>query len=230
MTRFEKLLRADGALGLSFLNTASAKRESLETYADLVAWDVAAGTLSAVEGSRLAAVAAEHPGAAAGIARKARALCRRVERIFLAVATGRPVAAADFEPFNADLRRAMGARQLIPTATGYRWSWGDIDGEDLDRALWPVLLSIGELLASPDLERVRRCPDEDCGVWFIARGSGKPRKWCSVACRNRAASRRHYRDKIRPKRAAETRVKKGSESATLTGYGESQPPSKPERG
>ena len=222
LTRLERMLHADGALSVTFVNTASAKRRALESFADLVAWGVETGALSAAEGSRLEAAAAEHPGAAAAVLRRARALLRRLERIFLALAAGRPVAVADFDPFNAELRRAMAARQLVADGGGYRWAWGEIDGQDLDRVLWPVLLSAAELLASRDRERVRRCPEEGCGLWFLAHGSGKPRKWCSVTCRNRAASRRHYRNKIRPKRAKATRVKKGKQEARLAGHGESQ--------
>ncbi len=225
LTRLQKMRRSDGALCVTFVNTASAKRRALETYGDLVAWGVETGALSAPDGSRLLDAAAEHPGAAGGVVRRARTLIRRLERIFVALAAGRRPAAADFEALNAELRRVMSARQLVATHGGYQWSWGELDGEDLDRMLWPVVLSAGNLLVTGDRERVRQC-GEGCGLWFIARGAGRPRKWCGVTCRNRASSKTHYHRKIKPKRAGRKRTKDTANKTRLVGYDKPRKPGK----
>ena len=223
LTRFQKMLRSDGALCVTFVNTASPRRPGLESYADLIAWGVETGALSATDRSRLEAAAAEHPGAAAAVVRRVPTQRGRLERIFLALAAGRRPDAADFNPLNAEIRRVMSARELAPTHSGYRWSWGEIDGVDLDRMLWPVLHSAGNFLASEDRQRVRQC-GEGCGLWFIARGAGRPRKWCSVACRNRASTKKHYHRKVKPKREAKKRAEETEAKARIAGFGKGWKP------
>ena len=85
LTRWEKMRRSDGALCVTFVNTANAKRPGFETFADLVGWGVAIGALSAADRLRLEAAAARHPAAAAAVVRKAAALRRRLERVFVAL-------------------------------------------------------------------------------------------------------------------------------------------------
>ncbi len=195
----KQALRADGALCVTFVN--SAWRGPLETYDDLVAWGVDTGALASAEAPRLARAAAERPGVAAGVFRRGSTLRDRLERILLALATGGKVAAADFNAVNADLRAAMASRHLVRTATGHRWAWAvDSDGEDLDRMLWPVLLSTAELLASGDRRRVCRCPYQGCGLFFIAGGAADRRKWCSPACGERARSVKHYHKQVKPRK------------------------------
>jgi predicted RNA-binding Zn ribbon-like protein len=62
-----------------------------------------------------------------------------------------------------------------------------------DDATWlmaEVARSAIELLGGPDRERLRRCPAERCGRWFLA---DRPnRVWCSDACGNRTRVARHH--------------------------------------
>lgn len=194
-----KLLRSDGALCITFANTGaeSPQRPALESYADLLAWATETGALAEGEAPRLTAVAADHPAKASGAARKARTLTARLRRILEALARGTEPAATDLETFNDQLRQAMAARQLDPS--GQQWIWAEAD-DDLDRMLRPVLLSAAELLTAGDRERIGRCPANGCGLFFIARSGGQPRKWCSVACRNRRSSHVHYESLVKPQR------------------------------
>ncbi len=197
----KQMLRSDGALCVTFVN--SARRGPFETYDDLLAWGVGSGALPAADAERLGHAAAARPGVAAGVARRGATLCARLERMFLALPGGGNAAAADFKVFNAELRAALASRHMVQTATGYRWAWAvDPDPDDLDRMLWPVLLSTARLLASEDRLRVRRCSRLGCGLLFIARGSGRPRKWCTPACGERARSVKHYRKKVKPEKQA----------------------------
>ena len=200
LTRVEKMLRSDGALCVTFVNTLSGRRRALETYDDLLRWGVETGALSADDAARLEDAAAERPGRARGVVRRVRTLAPRLRRILLAFAAGGKADAADFAAMNAEIRAALGARELAADYGGCEWSWGDGGGDDLDRMLWPVLYSAGELLASPEIRRVRCCAAEGCGLLFVARGGGKPRKWCSSGCGNRATSRRHYHRRVKPRR------------------------------
>ncbi len=60
-TTIQKMLRSDGALCLTFVNTGLGKRKALESYADLLAWGVGTGALAAGAAARLAQAAAERP-------------------------------------------------------------------------------------------------------------------------------------------------------------------------
>ncbi len=80
-TRLQKMLRSDGALCVTFVNTALGKRRPLESYADLLAWGVETGILAQAGATLLARVAAERPGPAAGVAKRAKTLRARLERI-----------------------------------------------------------------------------------------------------------------------------------------------------
>ncbi|MCP3918261.1 MAG: hypothetical protein GY711_22145, partial [bacterium] len=71
-TRIQKMLRSDGALCVTFVNTGSGKRKALESYDDLLAWGVETGALGAEDAARLTRAAAARPGLAAGAARRAK--------------------------------------------------------------------------------------------------------------------------------------------------------------
>ena len=201
LTRSEKMLRSDGALCVTFVNTGSAKRKSLATYDDLLAWGVETRVLADSNSRRLASAAAEHPGKAVDVVRRAGTLCDRLRRIFFTLAAGEKPADDDFGPFNVELRRVMAFRELVVTSGGYRWSWGDAEIDDLDRMLWPVLLSAADLLTSRDRVKVRQCEQDDCDLFFVARGGGRPRKFCSGSCGSRSSSKRYYHRELKPRRA-----------------------------
>ncbi len=215
LTPIERLLRSDGALCVTFVNTG--KRKPLESYDDLLTWATEVGALDASDARRLAVLAAEVPGKATGAARRGRILGARLQRILAALVDGDKPAAEDLKAFNAQLGQAMAARRL--DATGTRWVWGTTDGEDFERMLWPVLLSAANILTSADRHLVRQCQSEACDLLFVARGGGKPRRWCSAACCNRRTSRVHYRKKIRPKRQAQAKSRAGAQRTELAGYG-----------
>ena len=224
----KRQLVSDGALCVTFVNTASEKRQPLATYEDLLAWGVETGVLAGGDASRLERSAGERPASAADVVRRAQTLRGRLERIFLAVAAGDKPAAADFEAFNGDLGAALSARRILPTTAGHRWAWGDRGGEDLDRMLWPILLSAADLLTSRHGRKLRRCPGKDCGLLFVDRSPGKPRKWCSLTCGNRSTSLKHYRAKIRPRRERQKKESEARQRARLAGYGEAWQPPEPE--
>lgn len=200
LTRIEKLLRSDGALCVTFVNTAAPERRGFDSYDDLLAWSVEVGVLDDADRRRLSGVAADNPGKAAGVARRARTLRGRLHRILLAFAGAGKSDGADFEAFNHELGAALAARRLTAGAGVCQWSWGARDGDDLDRMLWPVLLSAAELLASPAVRRLRRCAGKSCEKLFVARASGRPRKWCSIACGNRSTTSRYYHETLKPRR------------------------------
>ncbi len=228
-TPIQKLLRSDGALCLTFVNTGLGTRPELESYADLLAWGVEAGALDAGDASRLESAAARRPGPAAGVARRTKTLRARLERLLTAAASGRRPNDTDLRAFSTELGAALSHRRVVTAGSGFGWSWTADGDEDAGRVLWPILLSTGELLTSEDLGRLRQCPADRCGILFIARASGRPRKWCSRACRDRASSIKHYHRRIKPRRETQASLAQAQQRARLAGFGwQSGAPERPE--
>ncbi len=82
-------VRLDGALCMTFVNTASRKRRGVDTYAALLAWGQHSGALSAADAERLERTADERPTAAEAVVRQARELRACLRRVLLAVAARR---------------------------------------------------------------------------------------------------------------------------------------------
>jgi predicted RNA-binding Zn ribbon-like protein len=63
---------------------------------------------------------------------------------------------------------------------------------DARHALSEIALDAARLLTSPDRDRVKTCPNPDCGGRFVDRSPAGRRRWCSMAvCGNRAKAARH---------------------------------------
>ena len=61
------------------------------------------------------------------------------------------------------------------------------------RVPWLAARSLLELLDEHP-ERVRRCANPDCVLWFLDTTRSGTRRWCSMTvCGNRLKARRHYR-------------------------------------
>ncbi len=194
------VVRRDGALAATLVNTASARRKSLTSYADLLAWGEQTASLGADDAEGLARAAAERPADAEAAFGRMQELLARLGRILGSLAALRAPDPADVEALNAEIARS--ARRLVPAERGYAWAWGERTGEVLDRPLWPVVLSAGEILTSEYYHRVRRCAGKDCDLIFVDRSPGAHRKYCSRTrgCGDRAKARRNYQTVRKPRR------------------------------
>lgn len=214
---------------MTFVNAGLGERPPLDTYADLLAWGLETGAVTAADASFLERAAAERPGVAAGVARQAQTLRARLERLFRAAAAARKPAAADLHAFNLELGRALSHRRLAMAGRRYRWVvdvGAEGDAADLDGVLRPVLLSAADLFTSRQFGWLRRCPGKGCDLLFLARATGgRPRKWCGPRCRDRASSFEHYHGKIKPKRDQKTSQEEAEQKAHLEGYGKYWKPS-----
>jgi predicted RNA-binding Zn ribbon-like protein len=190
-------------LCLDFGNTlawrGSTPSESLHGLPDLVKWCASSGSVlagaiadSGTNGTN-GTWADRHPAEAAAIFRGAIALRETVYRIFHAVASGNTPADGDLSELNRALKEtpARSALQRIGGAFGWR-----IEGKPRATAsalLAPVLWSAGDLLAGPQLTRVRECANSKCLWLFLDESKNGTRRWCSMsACGNRAKAHRHY--------------------------------------
>ncbi len=208
----------DGALCATFVNTAKGKRNRLETYADLLAWGQKQEVLSTTDGERLALAASKRPSDAEAVVREALEIRACLERIFGDLAARRTASDSDLATLNGSLRPVLSARHLVPAAGGYQLAWDDLDGDDLDRMLWPVLFSAAEILSSDDHRRLRQCAGTDCGLFFVDRSPGSPRKWCTTACGHRVRSRRHYHSRVIPMRQRIRRNRAARQARKMAEY------------
>jgi predicted RNA-binding Zn ribbon-like protein len=185
---------------LDFINTASWEgpgsavlvKERLVGFDDLVRFGVAAGLLARARAAALARAGAAAEAKATVVVR-ARVLRTALIRVFTAAIASRRPGTADLVVLNAELARAGARERLAPRAGILAWEW-ETGAEALDRVLWPVARSAGELLTSRDLTRVRQCAGPDCGWLFLDASRNHSRRWCDMAdCGNLAKVRRFRR-------------------------------------
>jgi predicted RNA-binding Zn ribbon-like protein len=171
--------------------------ERLTDYERLTRWAEGAGVLSPEDGARLRQEAGRRPDEAAAAYEQARWLRWVLQRVFTAVGAGeRPGDALD--ELNLILAETLGRLRLVPSdgtaSDGHvtRWGWDGM-GERLDSALWPVVRSAAELLASDEAGRVHVCAGPDCGWMYVDRSRNGLRRWCQTGtCGARAKARRYY--------------------------------------
>ncbi len=201
-----KLVRLDGGLCVTFVNSASARRRSFATYAELLAWGLACDAVTGADVEHLERMAAERRADAVAVVQRALELRSRFGRIFERLASRQGPVDSDLERLDAELRSARAAQRFVRSGIGGRWVWGDRGGDDLDRMLWPVVTSMAEVLSTKYCHKVGRCAGEDCDLWFVDRTPGSPRRWCSKkACGSKVSSHRNYQRRVKPRREATKR-------------------------
>ncbi|HEX9730650.1 MAG TPA: ABATE domain-containing protein [Thermoanaerobaculia bacterium] len=196
------LVKRDGALALTFVNTGSRRSRRLRDYADLLAWSVQQGALTAADASRLGELAAERPrDAAAGFA-VAEELHALLSRVFNGLADRQAPTAEAVRELNALWERIVPRSVLAAGATRLQWTLPDED-RDVYRPLRAVALSASAVLTSNHYGKVRRCAREGCDVLFLANRHGLPRKWCDDrTCGAPLRSKQYYLRVTKPERKA----------------------------
>lgn len=185
-----------GALCLDFANTIPDRplcsSDDLPDFDHLVAWGIQSGSLDEDEGNRLSRAARRHPDVADRAMLDGIALREGVYRIFSAHAAGADPDKEDLELLNRSLGQAMGHLRVGGGVSGFDWRWSN-RGQNLDRVVWPVARSAGDLLVSDDLQWVRECASQTCSWLFLDTSRTRRRKWCDMSsCGNREKARRHY--------------------------------------
>ena len=192
-------VRRDGALCVTFINTASAKRRALETYDDLLVWGLEHDALDDADVALLMRAAVERPDAAADVVRRAQALRAAAEHLLLDLAAGRTEEGEHLDALNAELSAQHSSRTLVRHGIGVRWGWIEPGAEG--RMLWPVVVSTGNLLTSDHGLRLIRCAGEDCDLLFLDSGPGRVRRWCNRwTCGDRAEALEGHEARLERKR------------------------------
>jgi predicted RNA-binding Zn ribbon-like protein len=173
--------RIAGDLALDLANTISWRGTDRETdhlaNADaILAWARAAGLVD--DGFTLAVGSRQH-------------LVDDVHRLRLAIGSAGAAIAQGQTPPSAALAivRDLAARSLAgatlaggPTAFSF---------PPEDRIVGPLAWAALDLLRGDDLDRLKRCPADECRWLFLDRTKNRSRRWCAMAtCGNRAKTRR----------------------------------------
>ena len=179
-----------GHPALDFINTVGGRthtsahrytvdRERLESAEDLDAfWSAAAAAAAFKSGGR------SRRSARVDLER-AIELREALYRIFLAVIANRRPDARDV----ALLNRSIEAQQLSFNGPAASFTTHD--------PLAFIARSAAELLASPEIARVRACGGESCGWLFLDTSRNRSRQWCDMADCGNVAKVRRFRDRQR---------------------------------
>lgn len=157
------IYRADGTLV-----------DTLETDQDVVRWLIHVGW--PLEGDAA-------PSKPLALRNAARSL-REIVRVLLEQRkAGRR---ADLRPLNAFLAEAHSTLELSAVRNGSLRLERKWRRRTPHQSLGPIAESAAELLATGDLDLVKKCEDQQCVLWFFDRTKSHRRRWCSAStCGNR---------------------------------------------
>jgi len=179
-----------GCLSLDFANTVhdrvdtSKDQDLLGTYADLVSWARAAGTVTSKMANRLSDLAIKDPKQTASALRRAIRLREAIYRIFAAVSDAQSPNGKDVESICSAYADAGRYLSVVPGRDGIEVRWR-FDRDDAFGLLAPIAFSANELLLCEDLKRLKQC--QPCGWLFLDKSKGGRRRWCDMkTCGNRA--------------------------------------------
>lgn len=184
----------DANRALAFVNTLSARptatpSERLVSYEALLDWAREEKLIASAAAKRLAAYARRHPQQAAGAVARAIELREALYGVVTALDAKRGPSAPALETIARDLAAAYATGRLVLHEGTLHWVSGGDD--DLNRVLWEVARTVGRLVTSSRLAKVRLCAAEDCGWLFLDDTKNRSRRWCDMKlCGNREKLRR----------------------------------------
>jgi predicted RNA-binding Zn ribbon-like protein len=171
--------------------------ERLTDFDRLTRWAERAGVLPSKTGAALRRRATAKPREAEGAYRATLRARQALQRIFSAIAEGKP-AGDELDDFNRLLGQALEHMRMVPATGGradrrkLRLGWEQLETR-LDAVIWPVLWSAASLIASDEASRIRICGGADCGWMYVDRSRNGLRRWCQMdTCGTREKSRRRY--------------------------------------
>jgi predicted RNA-binding Zn ribbon-like protein len=185
-----------GALCLDFANTMSWRRsawpiERLAAYTDLASWARQVGLVSESEEASLCADAASDPRRSRRTMAGAHALREAIFDTFAALSEGR-IPIEELASLEPSIQQAVVHGELVRDVSTYRWEPIAV-GDRMQRVLYAIACSAGDLLTSADISRIGQCSGPDCRWLWVDRTRNQSRRWCDMkVCGNRVKARRHY--------------------------------------
>lgn len=199
-----------GDPSLDFVNTVDwtsrgPARDRIGSYGRLIEWALAAAAIDEPSATRLERRAFSRQRDAARTLDDARALRWTLRRLVSAIAgKDRAVASVrlpldELNRFVADVyahvRLTKPTTRTKAALSPFVWTW-DHDPDRLDSPLWPVVRSAADLLASPDIERLRVCDGDDCGWVYVDRSRNGLRRWCQMSTCGTAEKTRRRQQRL----------------------------------
>jgi len=196
-----------GDVSLDLVNTVDwtargAERDRVGSYGRLVEWAVAAQLVDEQEATRLRRRATTRSAEAAEVHARATALRWTLKRLIDALAEesrDETDVREALENLNEFLAESLAhARLDFPAdgGTGPKWGWTR-EPNRLDAFLWPIVRAAAELIASPEVARLRVCPGPDCGWVYVDRSRNGLRRWCEMSTCGTDEKSRRRRDRAK---------------------------------
>jgi predicted RNA-binding Zn ribbon-like protein len=186
-----------GNVCLDFINTLDDRpsgkpKELLTNYYDLTRFGEETGILTSSRLDFLNERIPLVPDKAREAVRRARNLREALHDIFSAVMKKQTAPRWAMDRLNADLHEAAVHSRLMQHNGRLEWRFDDMTSS-FHAMLWPIARAAADLLASPDVARVRACSSPTCQWLFLDTSKNHHRRWCSMKqCGNRAKVRRFY--------------------------------------
>ena len=196
-----------GQLTLDFINTRigmdDAPAELLSGFPDLVSWLEQASILSSAN-AKAALTSWAHRPEAKQILEQARKLRTVLREMVERLVSGKSAGQGALDEINRVLAQETGCNQLLRGADGYALHFQSARREAI-HLLVPVALSAAELLRNSDPQRIRRCGNPACRLYYYDTSKNHTRRWCSMAvCGNRMKAALFYKRGQKKKRRSVT--------------------------
>jgi predicted RNA-binding Zn ribbon-like protein len=151
---------------------------------DLRAWGVHAGLLSDRDPS------GRERARDGDLFERALLLREAIHDTFAALAAGEPPSTGPLEALSREWAEARG-RMTLGVARDGEVRVGFEEGAGLERLIWALAASAGDLLLEADPARIKTCAGPRCGYLYVDSSRNRSRRWCDMAeCGNRAKVRR----------------------------------------
>jgi predicted RNA-binding Zn ribbon-like protein len=184
-----------GNIALDLANTLSGREttpfEHLHDADDVVDWVVHAGVADPATAERCRAALSADAKQADKTLDSALRLRGAVYGAAAAIAHGGVATRSDLAAIKEFARKAIGSAELAAGSDGrYRLDFSQAPVETA--LLGPIALAALEMLASGHFERLKQCPNHECGWLFFDHSKNNSRRWCDMAtCGNRSKVKRH---------------------------------------
>ena len=186
-----------GRPSLDFVNTEGGQRSTspdrVQDYGDLARWGAYAGVIEEEEAARLLGLAAADPQEARRVHARAIEFREALFRILDDIGHGEATTAGDRAVLDREVAEALAHQRLVPHDGHFDWEIVADHGR-MDRIVWILAADAAALLASEQLERVKKCCGDHCEWVFVDESRNRSRRWCEMSdCGNRAKQRRYQR-------------------------------------
>ncbi|MEP6494447.1 MAG: CGNR zinc finger domain-containing protein [bacterium] len=175
-----------GDPSIDFVDTADYTARGIESdrfssYERVIEWGMSGGFFSAADASALMKLAKQNPRRATRVHGAAVELRSTLEEILRALVEKRDPSGAIARLNEGILRDALRALSIVRDAKGGIALTWPAASRTLETPLHRVAWAAAQLLASPDIARLRRCPGPDCGWYYLDRSRNGFRRWCEMS-------------------------------------------------